>query len=198
MTELSATFLGRISFVKELDRLKTILRQSLILDSSRRENTAEHSWHLATAVVVLADHANGQLRLERAIRMALLHDVVEIYAGDTPIYDLQANKDKEVREREAMTKLIQSLPAEQGRDIEATWLEYEEGCTLEARFVLAVDRLLPLIANMSTGGHSWKKYSVKKAQVFEIIKGIESGSKEIYQYLLGLIEEACQKGYLLP
>ena len=128
----------QIDFVLELDRLKGILRQTVLTDGSRPENSAEHSWHIAVMVLVLAEHAEGEIDALRVLKMLLVHDVVEIDAGDTFCYDTQANGDKDVREREAADRLFGLLPPDQGAELRSLWEEFEARESAEARFAAAL------------------------------------------------------------
>lgn len=189
------TFEGLL-FIQELDKLKTILRQTLIYDESRRENTAEHSWHLATAVLTLNKYSNEPLNLERALKMALLHDVVEIDADDTFVYDAVATKSKAERELKAADRIFHLLPLELAIEFKELWLDYEAQNCPESNFVASLDRLLPMIANFNTEGHSWKKHGIKAHQVLEKNKVIEKGSSALWNYAKGLIQESVKRGYL--
>ncbi|MEZ4814244.1 MAG: HD domain-containing protein [Bdellovibrionota bacterium] len=154
------TFEGLL-FIQELDKLKTILRQTLIYDESRRENTAEHSWHLATAVLALTKHSNKPIQLERALKMALLHDVVEIDADDTFVYDAIATKSKAERELKAADRIFHLLPLELAIEFKELWLDYEAQNCPESNFVASLDKLLPMIANFNTEGTPGKSMELK-------------------------------------
>ncbi len=193
---------SKIQFIIEIDRLKQVLRQSLVIaqdeaGSSRRENTAEHSWHLATSVLVLASHSNEKLDLLKALKMALIHDIVEIDAGDTYVYDESGNETKKEREQKAAQRLFSIIMPPLGDELKALWREFELGRSSEAKFVAAVDRLLPLIANTMTGGHSWKKHQIRAEQVYQKCQVIASGSDELGDYAAELIESATRAGLLL-
>ena len=152
-----------LPFILEIDKLKKIERQALIHTGGRRENTAEHSWHLALSVMVLCKTSPVELNLDKAIKMALLHDIVEIDAGDTFVYNETADKkDKELQAIERITNL---LPAEIGQDLKAIWLEFESGESAEAKFVSAIDRFLPLYSNYLNEGYSWQNHKVTSTQV---------------------------------
>lgn len=151
---------AQLGFVRTLDRLKGVLRRNTLHSGARLENSAEHSWHLALAVLVLSEHATAPLDLFKAVKMALVHDVVEILAGDTFVYDAAAMADKVTREREAARALFGTLPSGQDADLRALWEDFEAGESAEARFVQAIDRLLPVMAITSTRGQTWMEQGV--------------------------------------
>ena len=185
-----------LAFLSEIDRLKGVLRQVLIQDSSRQENTAEHSWHLAMAVLVMHSHVELPINLEKAMKMALLHDLVEIDAGDTFAYDKIGAVDKQARELEAIQRLSSLLPSDLGTEFKNIWLEFEEKKSNESRFVSAMDRALPIIANYQTQGHAWKKHGIKKYQVIERNKEIQNLCPHFWAHLLELLDDAESKGWL--
>src|SRR5204863_6389117 len=147
----------QIAFVMEIDKLKTILRQTSLMDNSRRENSAEHSWHLAVMALTLGDYAEPGTDLTHVVKMVLVHDIVEIDAGDTFAYDAQGYTDKNEREERAAARIFGLLPKDQCDELLALWHEFEAIDTPEARFANALDRLEPLLGNYATGGGSWKK-----------------------------------------
>jgi len=165
---------NQLSFIKEIDKLKSIDRMSLLINSSRRENTAEHSWHFALMVSILAEHAESDsLNLAKTIRMALIHDIVEIDAGDTYCYDEQGYEDKSEREITAAKRIFGLLPDDQGKEIWQLWEEFEEGKTEEAKFARAIDRLNPFMLNYYSGGKTWRDNKIKKSQVLGRMGEIE-------------------------
>lgn len=162
--ELAAT----VEFFMELDRLKSVERRNYLADGSRRENTAEHSWHLGMAAVVFAPFAREPLDLRRAVPMALAHDIVEIDAGDTFAYDQGADAaSKEAREQVAADRLFGLLPASMGAHLRELWDEYERGDTPEARYVMAIDRMAPMLLNMAEGGTTWREFGITRDRVVE-------------------------------
>jgi len=188
--------ISSLPFIEELDRLKSVLRRTMTFDASRLENTAEHSWHLAMAVLVSADLSNEPIVLEQAVKMALTHDIVEIDAGDTFLYDGGANADKTDRERRAAERLFGLLPANIDNDLRDLWERYERQECAESKFVMAFDRFLPLTANFKTQGRSWKKHGIKKNQVMQLNEKIAKGSRKLWQYAEAMINEAVKLGYL--
>lgn len=185
-----------LAFVLEIDQLKQILRQTLVYDKSRRENSAEHSWHLTTAVLALSSQSNTPINLERALKIALVHDIVEIDADDTFVYDTAGNATKLEREKKAAERIFGLLPQDLGEELKSLWHAYELQACPESQFVASLDRLLPIIANYHTEGHSWQKHGIRSHQVIERNKVIERGSKNLWNYALDLIEASIQKGFL--
>lgn len=187
----------QIQFVVEVDRLKGILRQNLVMDSSRQENSVEHSWHLAVMVLLLSEYAPaGHFDMMRVVKMVLIHDIVEIDAGDTFVYDVAGNEDKAEREIKAAERLFGMLPADQQDEFWALWREFEARKTPEARFAGALDRLQPLLCNFSTDGDAWRRHGVKRGQVIEKNHIIEEGAPLLWDYASCLINEAARRGML--
>ena len=189
----------RIEFLLEADRLKTVARQSRITDGSRHENSAEHSWHLALMALVLAGHAPPGTDLARVLAMLLVHDLVEIDAGDLFIYaDGAALARQEVAERAAADRIFALLPDPQAAEIRGLWDEFEERRTREARFARALDRLQPMLLNMRTGGGTWVAHSVTLDRVLAKVELIEDGSPSLGSYARAMIAAAVELGFLKP
>lgn len=188
----------QLAFVMELDRLKGILRQTRVLDGARQENSAEHSWHLALCAVVLAEHAPGHIDLLRVLKMVLVHDVVEIDAGDAFCYDASANVGKEERERMAAERVFGLLPAKQAGELRELWEEFEAGASAEARFAVAMDRLQPLLLNFAGEGGSWRQHRVTHDQVIVRMSPIRQGAPGLWPAVVRLLDEAVARGYLAP
>lgn len=186
----------QMNFILEIDKLKQILRQNNLIDGSRQENDAEHSWHLAVMAMVLQEYAAEKINVCHVIQMLLVHDLVEIYAGDTFAYDEIGHEDKEKREQEAADKLFSMLPAPQGSQIRALWEEFEAQESPEAKFALALDRLQPLVHNYYNQGGTWKTYHVTKERVVARIEGIACGAPILAKYARQLVDDAVEKGYL--
>ena len=160
--------IATLAFFMELDRLKSVERRNWLADGSRRENTAEHSWHLGMAAIVFAPFAVEPIDVPKAVAMALAHDVVEIDAGDTFAYDEgQSAESKEAREQAAADRLFGLLPDAHGTYLRALWDEYERGDTPEARYVMAIDRMAPMLLNMAEGGSTWREYGITTARVVQ-------------------------------
>lgn len=185
----------QMQFLIEIDKLKTILRRNYLSDGSRRENDSEHSWHLAMMVMVLAEHFEG-LDVLKTIKMVLIHDLVEIYAGDTFAYDEKAHEDKEAREREAANKLFSLLPSNQAEEFIGLWQEFEVMETNEALCGAIVDRIQPLTLNMCAEGKMWHEYHITLEKVLKRNKLVlEKSPRIIWEYISGKIAEAAQKKY---
>jgi putative hydrolase of HD superfamily len=185
-----------MEFLAEADRLKAVLRQTTLIDGSRRENSAEHSWQVALAAAVLAEHAAPGTDVTHAVRMALVHDLVEIDADDTFAYDAAANLGREERERRAAERIFGLLPAEQAAQVRALWDEFEAGDTPAARFAVALDRLLPLLVNFRCGGGTWKAHGITEAQVRRRMEPIRAGAPGVWPWVERMIEEAVALGYV--
>lgn len=187
----------QIRFILEIDRLKTVVRQTLLTDRSRQETDAEHSWHLALIAVLLSEYAaEGGIDVARVVKMALVHDIVEIDAGDTYCYDDKGAIDKPARERAAADRLFALLPEDQCREMRALWEEFEARKTAEAKYAAALDRLQPLLQNYATGGAMWRKHGVGAEKVLERNRHIGEGAPELWKYAENLIRSAVEKGYL--
>ena len=188
----------QINFLKEIDNLKQILRQTVLIKDRRQENDAEHSWHLAMLVLVLSEYSNdSSIDLLRTIKMTLIHDLVEIDAGDTFCYDDHSKEEKVAREREAAHRIFKILPDEMSEEYIGLWEEFEAMKTPEAQFAAAVDRLQPLLLNLYSEGYAWKKHGIKKSQVIERNHHIAKGSKILWEFAQNLIDEGVNRGYLI-
>lgn len=186
----------QLAFMVEIDRLKRILRQTLIGDGSRRENSAEHSWHLAVAALLLAEHAPAGVDLARTVRMALVHDLVEIDAGDTFCYDPNANLDKEERERLCADRIFGILPSDQGAELRELWEEFERGETPEARYANALDRLQPLLQNLHTDGGTWRMHGVRREQVLQRMQPIHDAIPALWPMVERALQRAAERGWV--
>jgi putative hydrolase of HD superfamily len=186
----------QMSFLKEIDKVKGIFRKSRLLDDSRYENDAEHAWHLAVMAIILAEHANTpQLNLSKVIKMVLIHDLVEIDAGDTFLYDTSLREKKKSEESRAADRIFGLLPSDQCAEFRSLWDEFEERATPEAKFAASLDRFEPCLQNANTQGHAWKKYGVSRQRVEAANKHIAEGSHAIWEYTKRLFAEADEKGY---
>lgn len=186
----------QLEFLVEIDKLKGVLRQTLLCDRSRQENTAEHSWHLAMAAVILSEYADDAVDVGRVIRMALVHDLVEIDAGDTFAYDASANLDRERRERLAADRIFGVLPIEQAAEFRALWEEFESQQTPDARFAVALDRLQPLLNNHNSRGGSWRAHGITRDQVLRRMSPIEKALPSLWPEVLKIIEHNCTLGHI--
>jgi len=192
----SDRFEKQLQFILEIDKLKTISRRTYLLNGERLENTAEHSWHLAMLAMLLAEHANEPVNVSRVIRMVLVHDIVEIDAGDTYYYDPVGALDKADRENRAADRLFGLLPADQGQELRELWEEFEACRTPDARFAAALDRFMPQLHNYYTGGKSWSEHGVTADRVLERNAGIAEGSVKLWERTQSLLNDAVAKGFL--
>ena len=189
----------QLEFLVEIDKLKSVLRQTPLMDGSRRENDAEHSWHLAMMALVLGEYANQPgLDLLQVVKMVLIHDLVEIDAGDTFCYDRDNSQAPLERELAAAERIYPLLPPEQAAELHALWLEFEARETPEARFAAALDRLQPLLHNQQTQGEAWRRHGISREQVVTRNRHIEEGSRALWECAREIIDEACQVGWLKP
>jgi putative hydrolase of HD superfamily len=186
----------QLQFILEIDKLKLILRQTLLTDGSRRENSAEHSWHLAMMAILLAEYAPTQIDVLRVIKMLLVHDLVEIDAGDTFCYDVQSNENKAMREAEAANRLFGLLPEDQAVELRNLWEEFEAQETGEARFATALDRLQPFLHNQHTKGGTWQIHGITREQVQRRMQPIEEGAPLLWSFVEKVIEDCVEAGYL--
>ncbi|WP_283139790.1 HD domain-containing protein [Rhizohabitans arisaemae] len=191
-------FIAQLAFTLEIDKLKRIIRRNTLVDGSRRENDAEHSWHLAMMALVFGEYAPPGTDLRRVGLMLLVHDLVEIDAGDTFVYDSTAVADQTARERAAADRIFGLLPKDQEVELRGLWEEFEERATPEARFARALDRLAPMLANFHTEGGTWALYKVTAGQVMEKVELIREGSPTLGDYAAELVDTAVARGHLAP
>ena len=184
----------QLDFLLELDKSKSVYRQTYLSDGSRKENDAEHSWHLAVMVMLLSDYANEKIDVLRTLKMVLLHDIIEIDAGDTYAYDVKANETKETRERLAADRLYGLLPQPQKEEYLKIWEEFEAMDTPEARFANTIDKLQPVMLTNAANGKSWKEHQVKESQIMGRNVRTHEGSEEIWQHFKKIIEENIENG----
>lgn len=188
--------LQQIEFIKEIDKVKYIQRKTKLFNSDRNENDAEHSWHLAMMTIVLAEHADFPVDVLKVLKMVLIHDIVEIDAGDTFIYDTTKSHSNTDEERLAANRIFGMLPEEQAAEFISIWEEFELGQSNEAKFAKSMDRLEPLLQNTSNNGGTWSEFDVKYDQVYEKKKAIKEGSMSIWNYAENVINESVEKGIL--
>lgn len=186
----------QLDFLAEIDKMKLVLRQTLLMDGSRRENDAEHSWHLAAMALVLREYAADTVDLSRVLQMALVHDLIEIYAGDTFAFDEAGNRDKEQRERAAADKLFGQLPGTQGQELRALWEEFDAMETPDAGFAAACDRLQPFLHNTRTQGHTWRLGSVRRSQAYRRMDPVRWAMPALWPFVEEQIAQAVAQGYL--
>lgn len=187
----------QIAFLKEIDKLKSVLRRTSLIDRSRLENSAEHSWHLATTALVLAEHAPEGTDTLHAIRMLLVHDLVEIDAGDTFAYDPQGHEDKAAREAAAADRLFALLPTDLGAELVSLWHEFESGKTREAKFAIALDRFSGLLQNWGAGdGGTWRMHNVTREAVMRRMEPIREGAPALWPFIADVVEQATASGFI--
>jgi putative hydrolase of HD superfamily len=187
----------QIAFVVEADKLKSVLRRTPIADNSRLENSAEHSWHLALAALALAEWAPAGSDALHAMRLVIVHDLVEIDAGDTFAYDAAANVGKVEREHAAADRIFGMMPPDQAASFRSLWEEFEAQETPSSRYANALDRLQPLLVNFEAGGGSWVTYSVNRPQVLKRMEPIRLWMPAVWPHVLEIIERACAAGLIV-
>lgn len=188
----------RVHLALELDALKGVERRSFLADGSRRENSAEHSWHLAMLALLLAPHADEPVDVARVVELVLVHDIVEIDAGDTFVYDDDGQRTKRAREQACADRLFPLLPKGQASHLRELWEEHEARQTPEARFAAALDRLEPLLLNVVSGGRAWQESGVTADRVLAVNAHIAEGSEQLWALARTLIERAVADGLLAP
>lgn len=188
----------QLNFILEADKLKSVIRRNFLIDDSRRENTAEHSWHTILVAQLLYEYAENKQELDllQIVKMITIHDLVEIYAGDTFIFDEKSNKNKFNRENQAAKKLFELLPYDQGKEFYDLWLEFEKEETPNAIFASAIDKLMPVLLNTYSTGTSWREAGITSEQVFRTLKIIEKASPTLWKLLHDLVNISLQKGSL--
>jgi putative hydrolase of HD superfamily len=186
----------QIEFLIEIDKLKSIVRQTLLVDGSRQEDSAEHSWHLAVLAMVLAEYSRAPVNLVRVLKMILVHDLVEIDAGDTYCYDEEANRTKAAREKRGADRIFGLLPEDQSVEFRSLWEEFESRQTADAIFAASLDRLQPLLNNFRSGGLMWQKHGVRKGQVYGRNRAMEEGSQVLWEFARRMIDDAIAKGWI--
>ena len=203
---LQDRFRRQLHFLAEIDKMKTILRQTILIDRSRQENDAEHSWHIAVMAMILQEYAagtgsddnrdNAPPDMARVLKMTLVHDIIEVDAGDTFAYDEEALKTKTAREAQAADRVFSLLPDDQAVEVRALWEEFEAMETRESRYANAVDRLQPFMNNSCTDGHTWRTGSVRAAQVYKRMDIIRHMIPAAWPFIEETIADALRKGYL--
>jgi putative hydrolase of HD superfamily len=190
-------FKQQIEFMLEIDKLKTILRKTILLDRSRRENSAEHSWHIALSVLIFSEYAEDpDVDLFRVMIILLVHDLVEIDAGDTYCHDDQGRKDQARREKKAADRIFNLLPSDQAATLRKLWEEFEERKTPESRYANALDRLQPFLHNYYTDGQIWQENNINNAQVKARMQPVDDGAPILWKYVSSLIDDGVKRGFL--
>ncbi|WP_337165629.1 HD domain-containing protein [Vibrio fluvialis] len=187
----------QLSLVLELDRLKSVLRRTRVkCAEGRLENSAEHSWHVAMMALLMQEHANEPVDINRVIKMLLMHDMVEIDAGDTFVYDTAASAEQAQKELAAAERLFGLLPTEQGEELFRLWREFEAAQSADAKFAKALDRLIPMMLNYHNQGQSWMENGVSRQQALTVNRRINEGSHALWEYAQQMIEHATEQGWL--
>lgn len=191
---------GRIdkqtNFVLEIDKLKNIIRRSYLLDKRRKENTAEHSWHVSTMALLMSEHYEKKVDILRVVKMLLIHDIVEIDAGDTYIYDEKEKAKKSAKEQLAAKRIFGLLPNDQKQELSELWQEYEDKQTPEAQYAYCMDRIIPLLSNYYTQGKSWQEHGILSSQVYDLFSPMKNISPYFYNYAINLVEKAIKEKYI--
>lgn len=187
----------QLKLLIELDRLKSVLRRTRVKSAEKRlENSAEHSWHVALMAILMEEHANEPVDIARVVKMLLLHDVVEIDAGDLFVYDTAASAEQEEKELKAAQRLFGMLPQEQGEELFELWTEFESAASADAKFAKALDRIIPMLLNYHNQGQSWLEHGVTREQALTVNQKIQFGSEALWDKAKQIIEEATDNGWL--
>ncbi|KAA8479689.1 putative hydrolase of HD superfamily [Arcticibacter tournemirensis] len=186
----------QIDFIHEIDKIKYIQRRTRLFNSDRTENDAEHSWHLALMAIVLSEHSDQKIDLLKVVKMLLIHDLVEIDAGDVFLYDTVVNHTNTEAELAAARRIFGLLPSEQANELISVWEEFEAGETAESKFARAMDRMEPLLQNRSNSGGTWKEFNVQYDKVVEKKSVIKHGSQVLWSYAKKLIDQSVEDGIL--
>lgn len=193
---ISTRLLKDMEFIIELDKMKSILRQTSLINEDRREDDAQHSWHITVMAMILSEYSNEKVDVCKVMKMLLTHDLVEIFAGDTFCYDKVGNSDKREREVAAAEKIFGMLDEDKGKELRALWDEFEEMKTPEALFAASMDRLQPMLNNYYNDGGTWKKYDVAKSDIYKRINPVKESSDELWSFTENMIEDAFKKGFI--
>lgn len=188
----------QITFLLELDKLKQVLRRTLPVGSTRYEDSAQHSWHLAMMAMILAEYADETVDIMRVVQMVLIHDIVEIDAGDTFLYDVEARLAKQAQEAAAAERVFGLLPTDQSERFRTLWEEFEARQTADARFAYALDRFTPLLQNYHNQGYTWQQNQVHRDQVWHMNQPIGDASGTLWEAAQQLIDDAVTQGFLRP
>jgi putative hydrolases of HD superfamily len=198
MTTNNASFQQAIDFIAYADQLKRVIRRNGLFDGSRRENTAEHSWHAALSAQMLAPFANEPVDADRVTKMLMIHDLIEIEAGDTYAYDMEARAKQEAVEAEAAEVVFGRMPEPKGLELRALWDEFEARETHDAKFAKAIDRFMPLYSNYHNGGFSWSTVKVSRQQIVDVCWIIQEGSQRLWTLAEQMLDNAVNKGWINP
>ena len=186
--------LQQIDFLIEADKLKNIIRRNYISDGSKRENDAEHSWYFSLAAMILSEYSNNKIDIQKIIKMSIIHDIVEIYAGDTFIYDEKAKESQKEREKVASEKIFGLLPEDQKNHYLELWNEFEENITNESKFARSIDRIVAVLLNLKSDGKAWKEHKIVYSQVYKVSSTIADGSSKLWLYIEEMLKQNSGRG----
>jgi putative hydrolase of HD superfamily len=186
----------QLKFTAEIDKMTSIYRRTLLVSGERRENDAEHSWHIAVMALLFKEYCIEEPDIEHAIKMLVVHDLVEVYAGDTFAYDDKGNASKEEREKEAADILFSQIPPEQGTEIRSLWEEFDAAETVDAKYAACLDRLQPFLHNTLTEGHTWREGHTRREQVEKRMKIIKDFMPAVYEWVDKNLDRGIEKGWL--
>ena len=186
----------QLRFTAEVDKMTEVFRRTMLVNKSRRENDAEHSWHIALMCLLFEEYALEKVNVERAVKMCVVHDLIEIYAGDTFAYDAKGNLDKAEREAAAADKLYAQLPAEQGNELRTLWEEFDAMQTADSKYAACMDRLQPFLHNTLTDGHTWTESGTNRAAVEKRMSIVKDFMPQVYKWVEENIDNAIAKGWL--
>lgn len=185
-----------IEFIVELEKMKSVFRKTKVIGEDRYEDDAQHSWHISTMAMVLEEYADHDVNIDKVIRMLLIHDLVEIYAGDTFGYDTEGYKDKFERETKAADKLFGMIDSEKGSYMRSLWDEFEAEESNDALFALTMDRLQPILSNFYNDGGTWLEHGVKRSAIEKRIAPMKKASMQIWNYANSLLDKAIEQGFV--
>lgn len=186
----------QLRFTAEIDKMTGIMRRTLLVDGSRPENDAEHSWHIAVMALLFEEYAKEKPDISHAVKMLVCHDLIEIYAGDTFAYDVKGNESKEIREKEAADRLFAQLPDEQGTELRSLWEEFDAIETADSKYANCMDRIQPFLHNLLTQGHTWQNGGAKRWQIEQRMSVIKDFMPEVYAWIVKSLDESVEKGWL--
>ena len=186
----------QLKFTAEIDRMTSVYRRTLLISGERPENDAEHSWHIAVMALLFKEYCVEEPSVERAIKMCVVHDLIEIYAGDTFAYDVSGNASKADRENEAANRLFAQLPSEQGAEIRALWEEFDAMETVDAKYAACLDRIQPFLHNTLTEGHTWRDGGAVRSQVEKRMTVVREFMPEVYKWISSNLDRSVERGWI--
>lgn len=186
-----------MEFILEMEKMKSVLRMTKLIGKDEREDDAQHSWHISVMAMVLSEYAEEEVDTCKIIKMLLVHDIVEIYAGDTFAYDEKGYEDKAEREEKAADEIFSMLSNGKGREIRDLWEEFEAEETKEAQFATAMDRLQPILSNYYNDGGTWKSHNVGVSSIYKRVEPIKKISQKLWEFTSNLLEDACASGKII-